>query len=63
MNAAFAWPQIVAGLERDRFDAPRQRRGVEEQVDVRGPHCSLDDRLVSRVTKQIAEQSDAIQPE
>jgi hypothetical protein len=54
MNAAGARAEIVPRLQGHRLNAPREGRGANEQVDVRRPHRTLDDRFVTGVTKQIA---------
>src|SRR5690349_18848397 len=61
MDATLARAEIVTWLNVDRLDAPSERCRTHEKVDVRGPHRSLDDRLVTRVTNEIAQQRYAIQ--
>ena len=50
MNATRARAEIVTWFEFDRFNAPRKRRGAHQQIYIRRPYRSLDDRLVTRVT-------------
>jgi len=61
MNTAAAWAQIVSGLENDRLDASRERRSTQEQIDVGCPHCTLDDRVVTGVTNEVAQQRYAVE--
>jgi hypothetical protein len=61
MDATLARAEIVTWLEVDRLDAPSERCRAHEKVDVRSPYRSLDDRLVTRVTNEIAQQRYAIQ--
>ena len=60
MNATRARAQIVAWFENDRLDATRQWCRAHEQVDISGPYRTLDDRSVTRVTKQIAQHRYAV---
>jgi hypothetical protein len=60
MNPTLAGAEIVTWLESDRLDATRKRRRAHEQVRVRRPYRTLDDRLITRVTKEIAQQRYAI---
>ena len=61
MDATRARAEIITWLEVNRLDAPCERRGADEKVDIRRPYRSLDDRLVTRVTYEIAQQRYAIQ--
>ena len=53
MNAASAWAQVVPWLESDRLDATREGSSAHEEIDVGGPHRTLDDRVVACVTNEV----------
>jgi hypothetical protein len=61
MYATRARAQIITRLKRDGLDSSRERRGANEQIGIRGPYRPLDDRFVTRVTNEIAQQRYAIQ--
>lgn len=61
MDATLARAEIVTWLEIDCLDPASERRRAREQVGVRRPHCSLDDRFIIRVTNEIAQQRYAIE--
>src|SRR5262245_21904435 len=50
VNSALARPEVITRFECDRLDAPSQWHGAQEQIDIDGPHRTLDDRLVTDVT-------------
>lgn len=50
-------------MKRHCLDPSREWRSADEQIGICGPYRSLDDRLVTRVTNEIAQQRYAIQAE
>ena len=63
MYSTRARAQIITRLKRHCLDPSREWRGADEQVSICGPYRSLDDRLVTRVTKEIAQQRYATEAE
>jgi hypothetical protein len=61
MYATLARAEIIAWLERDRLDASRKGSRAHEHIDVRCPYRTLDDRIVTRVTNQIAQHRYAVE--
>src|SRR6185503_15542249 len=47
-DARRPWAEVVAWLERDGLDASRVWRHRQQQVDVRAPSVTFDERLFSR---------------